>query len=81
MEIREQVGEYAGASLFQGELKPARGAIFRNAATYVELPKKFRVRIGVDFAYTAKDAETAALRSSPPDLDDKHHFILEGGAR
>ncbi|MFO0742360.1 MAG: terminase family protein [Labilithrix sp.] len=78
MEIREQVGEYAWASLFQGEPKPRGGAIFRNATTYVELPKKFRVRIGVDFAYTAKtrsDCSVAVVVAS--DLDDKHHFILE----
>ncbi|MFO0735741.1 MAG: terminase family protein [Labilithrix sp.] len=79
MEIREQVGEYAWASLFQGDPQPRGGALFQNAATYTELPVKYSVRIGVDFAYTAKtraDCSVAVVVAS--DLEDRSkHFILE----
>jgi predicted phage terminase large subunit-like protein len=76
MEIREQVGEYAWASLYQGSPRPRGGALFQNATTYTELPPKYAVRIGVDFAYTAKtraDCSVAVVVAS----HENHHFILD----
>lgn len=54
-EIREQVGEYTWASLYQGEPRSRGGALFTDARTYDALPTEgCRVAIGIDCAYTAK---------------------------
>lgn len=76
MQIREQLGEYAWASLYQGSPRPRGGAIFRNATTYATLPDRYRVRIGVDLAYTAKtraDYSVAVVIASA----DGVHYVLE----
>ncbi len=54
--IREQVGEYTWASLYQGEPRARGGAVFGDVHLYDELPNLagYRVGIGVDCAYTAK---------------------------
>jgi phage terminase large subunit-like protein len=67
---RAEVGEYDWASLYQGEPRPRGGAVFGDLKLYqpdhVEgdatkwvaglprLPKRLKVFIGLDFAYTAK---------------------------
>jgi predicted phage terminase large subunit-like protein len=77
MKIREQLGEYAWASLYQGEPRPRGGALFKNTKTYATLPDKYRVRIGVDLAYTAKkrsDYSAAVVVASDP---NGLHYVLE----
>lgn len=51
---RLEVGEYDWASLYQGQPRPRGGAVFRDAHLYAALPQRFRITIGLDFAYTAK---------------------------
>lgn len=52
--IKEQLGEYGWASLYQGRPFPRGGAVFKDA-WYSEgaLPGRFRIAIGADFAYSA----------------------------
>lgn len=76
MGIREQLGEYGFASLYQGDPMPRGGSLFRDAVTYSELPEGYRVRIGCDFAYSAKtraDCSVAVVVGSTA----THHYILE----
>lgn len=54
-EIREQVGEYTWASLYQGQPVPRGGAVFDGITTYDKLPEgAYREAVGFDAAYTAK---------------------------
>lgn len=54
-EIREQVGEYTWASLYQGEPRPKGGQVFQGVTTYDALPEApYREATGFDAAYTAK---------------------------
>lgn len=54
-EIREQVGEYTWASLYQGHPVPKGGAVFDGITTYDKLPEgAYRDAVGFDAAYTAK---------------------------
>lgn len=53
-EIRATLGEYGWSSLYQGAPRPRGGAVFRDVHYYTELPKTFRVGVGIDLAYTAK---------------------------
>lgn len=54
-EIREQVGEYTWASLYQGEPRPRGGTVYQQPTFYDELPTgPYREAHGFDAAYTAK---------------------------
>jgi predicted phage terminase large subunit-like protein len=71
---RLEVGEYDWASLFQGQPRPRGGAVFHDAHLYAELPKRLRVTIGLDFAYTAKtsaDYSAAVVLGRDMDSDAK----------
>jgi predicted phage terminase large subunit-like protein len=52
--IREKIGEYAWWSLYQGRPQSRGGAVFADVHLYTELPRVFRIIIGIDLAYTAK---------------------------
>lgn len=43
-------------SLYQGKPRPPGGRVFRDVQFYDELPKTYRVGVGVDLAYTKKKA-------------------------
>lgn len=49
-----QSNAYTWASLYQGRPRPRGGSVFRDVHHYDELPKQYRVGIGIDLAYTAK---------------------------
>lgn len=51
---RRSGGEYTWLSLYQGLPRPRGGAVFRDVYYYDELPKTYRVGVGVDLAYTAR---------------------------
>lgn len=53
--IRETVGEYTWASLYQGQPRPRGGALF-HGATYTNIipVRGYRPALGVDLAYSAK---------------------------
>lgn len=54
-EIREQVGAYTWASLYQGEPVPRGGAVFQGVTTFDTIPDSpYREAHGFDAAYTAK---------------------------
>lgn len=54
-EIREQLGEYAWSSLYQGEPRPRGDQLFGDVVFYDELPSgDGQCGIGVDLAYTEK---------------------------
>lgn len=46
--------EYDWWSLYMGQPRPRGGAVFRDVYYYDELPRQYRVVVGVDLAYTAK---------------------------
>lgn len=55
LQIREQVGQYSWASLYQGQPVPKGGALFDGVTTYDELPSDgYTTAVGIDLAYTAK---------------------------
>lgn len=56
LEVKQDVGEYVWAALYQGEPRPRGGTVFGEPAFYKELPKagSFRIAIGVDLAYSKK---------------------------
>lgn len=79
---RLEVGEYDWASLYQGQPRPRGGAVFGDAHLYTEAPKRFRVTIGLDFAYTAKtssDYSAAVVLARDLDSDAKAptFYVLE----
>lgn len=89
---RAEVGEYDWASLYQGEPRPRGGSVFGDAHLYREatfedrhsrlpgLPKRLKVTIGVDFAYTAKtSADTSVAVAIGRDMDAKlpTFYVLE----
>jgi predicted phage terminase large subunit-like protein len=53
-EIRETIGEYSWASLYQQSPRPRGGALFGDVVFYDQLPSLYRVGKGCDLAYTAK---------------------------
>lgn len=54
-EIRQQVGEYTWASLYQGQPVPKGGHVFQGVTSYDALPEgAYREATGFDAAYTAK---------------------------
>lgn len=53
-ERRRDLGEYDWASLYDQRPRPKGGAVFNDVRFYTELPRTYRVAIGVDFAYTEK---------------------------
>lgn len=54
-QIREQVGEYTWASLYQGQPVPKGGQVFQAVTNYDTLPDgPYRDAVGFDAAYTAK---------------------------
>lgn len=52
--LREDVGPYTWASLYQGEPRPRGAAVFGGASTYETVPNGGRTAIGLDLAYSAK---------------------------
>lgn len=54
LRIKEQVGDYTWASLYQGEPRSRGGSVFGDATIYEKPPATYRVCIGLDLAYTAK---------------------------
>ncbi len=55
-EIRRTVGEYDWSALYMGQPRSRGDSVFGEPAYYDELPKSgYRVSIGADFAYTAKN--------------------------
>lgn len=55
LEIREKVGEYTWASLYQGQPRPRGGVLFRAPTWYLDFPSEgFQLGHGFDAAYTAK---------------------------
>lgn len=53
--IREQIGEYEWASLYQGQPRSKGGRVFGDVHFYEKLPEAhYRVVVGVDLAYTSK---------------------------
>lgn len=62
--IRERIGEYAWASLYQGQPFVRGGALFHDVQFYDALPSGLRFAIGVDFAYSTRsrsDYSTAVV--------------------
>lgn len=54
-DIREQIGEYEWASLYQGEPRSKGGRVFGDVHFYDALPAgRYRTALGADFAYSAK---------------------------
>lgn len=53
-ERRRDIGEYDWASLYDQRPRPRGGSVFGDVHLYTELPKTYRVAIGVDLAYTEK---------------------------
>lgn len=53
-EIREQLGEYAWASLYQGQPRIRGSAVFHDATIAEALPESYILGFGVDLAYSAK---------------------------
>lgn len=51
-QTRDEVGQYAWVSLYQGEPRPRGAKVFRDAWYYQTLPPAARAAIGVDLAYT-----------------------------
>lgn len=88
---RAEVGEYDWASLYQGEPRPRGGAVFGDVRLYRTddhsghsalplLPKRLRVTIGVDFAYTAKtssDSSVAVALGRDMDAKVPTFYVLE----
>jgi predicted phage terminase large subunit-like protein len=52
--IREQVGPYTWASLYQGTPRARGGALFGDVFFYDALPSTYRVALGFDLAYSKK---------------------------
>lgn len=53
--IREQIGEYEWASLYQGTPRSKGGRVFGEAHFYDALPTSgYQISLGADFAYTSK---------------------------
>jgi predicted phage terminase large subunit-like protein len=93
---RAEVGEYDWASLFQGEPRPRGGSVFGDAKLYQiddgdtdstrltrglpYLPKRLKITIGVDFAYTAKtssDTSVAVAIGRDTDARMPTFYVLE----
>jgi predicted phage terminase large subunit-like protein len=53
-ERRREMGEYDWASLYDQRPRPKGGAVFGDVHLYDELPRGFRVCIGIDLAYTER---------------------------
>lgn len=55
LKLRKQdVGSYSWASLYQGQPRPRGSTVFGPPTFYDELPRAYRVGLGVDLAYTEK---------------------------
>ena len=50
--LREEVGEYTWASLYQGQPRPRGSRVFNDVHNYSALPVVFRTAAGVDSAYS-----------------------------
>lgn len=51
---RERVGPFTWESLYQGRPRPRGASVFGAPTSYSELPKTFRVSMGLDLAYSAR---------------------------
>ena len=56
LEIKSNVGEYGWASLYQGQPRPKGGAVFSGVTWTETLPERYRVAIGIDFAYSSRSS-------------------------
>ena len=54
--IKNQLGPYSFASLYQGDPRPRGGSVFNDPWVYEKRPSKMRVAIGLDLAYSKKKA-------------------------
>jgi predicted phage terminase large subunit-like protein len=54
LEEAREGNEYDWWSLYMGEPRPPGGRVFRDVVFYEERPKAYKIAIGIDLAYTAK---------------------------
>lgn len=66
---------YEWYSKYQGEPRPRGGAVFRDVRFYDELPKKYRVGIGVDLAYTKKTHADWSVAVTVAEADGVYYVL------
>jgi len=74
--IREQIGEYSWASLYQGEPRNRGGAVFGDVHTYDPVSINWngaRTGLGVDCAYSAKTYSNYSVGLVLVELDDRFY--------
>jgi phage terminase large subunit-like protein len=74
--VRQQVGEYDWASMYQGDPQPRGSRLIKRPHWYTELPRQFFIRIGLDLAYSANtkaDASVAVVYA----VWGRQHYILD----
>lgn len=79
-ELRDMLGPYVWASLYQGEPRPRSGALFKDATYTADMraPARYRVAIGLDLAWskrTRADHNAAAVLRK--NLDSSVFDVLE----
>jgi predicted phage terminase large subunit-like protein len=78
-EVREKIGEYGWASLYQGQPRPRGGAVFHDVTFFTaeDLPKQRpTIRVGLDFAYTAKASADYSVAVALAQHEGRH-FVIE----
>jgi phage terminase large subunit-like protein len=79
----KDVGPYSFESLFQGHPRPRGGSVFGPPVGYQQLPRLYRVSIGIDLAYAAKtssDFSTLVVMFEAIDnmnAREKRYFIAD----
>lgn len=72
---RTEVGEYDWASLYQGRPRPKGGAVFGDVHLYAELPKGYRVAIGIDLAYTERTSADYSVAVVVAEADGRFYVL------
>lgn len=74
--IQAQVGEYDWTSLYQGEPRSKGGRVFKDPTYYVKPPTlAYRIRVGVDLAYTAKTHSDYSAAVVMAEYDGKYYIL------
>lgn len=74
-DIESTLGPYGWSSLYQGRPRPRGGSVFRDVHFYDELPKSYRVAIGIDLAYTSKTHSHWCVAVALAESDGKYYAL------
>lgn len=70
-----QRNAYTWASLYQGRPRLRGGSVFRDVHHYDELPKQYRVGVGIDLAYTSKTHSDYCAAIALAESDGKYYVL------